>query len=184
MKIAIFWFRRDLRLEDNTALHAALKSGNQVLPIFIFDQDILSDLPKKDARLGFIHDLLTDINSSLHQFESGVQCMFGNPLNVWKSLLESYDISSVFINKDYEPYARKRDQEIAALLSENGIALHTFKDQVIFEENEVLKADGKPYTVFTPYKNKWLSHFSKEMLPSEASDFKALYKQNASCTLL
>ena len=177
MKITIFWFRRDLRLEDNTALHAALKSGNQVLPIFIFDQDILSDLPKKDARLGFIHDLLTDINSSLHPFESGVQCMFGNPLNVWKSLLESYDISSVFINKDYEPYARKRDQEIATFLSENGIALHIFKDQVIFEENEILKADGKPYTVFTPYKNKWLSHFSKEMLPSEVSNFKALYKK-------
>ncbi len=177
MKIAIFWFRRDLRLDDNTALRAALKSGHEVLPIFIFDQDILSDLPEQDARLGFIHDLLTDINSSLHPFESGVQCMFGNPVNVWKSLIESYDISSVFINKDYEPYARKRDQEIAALLSENGIVLHTFKDQVIFEENEVLKADGKPYTVFTPYKNKWLSHFSKEMLTSEASDLKALYKQ-------
>ncbi len=177
MKIAIFWFRRDLRLEDNTALHAALKSGNQVLPIFIFDQDILSDLPKQDARLGFIHDLLTDINSRLHPFESGVQCMFGCPLSIWKSLIESYDITSVFINKDYEPYARKRDQEIAALLSENGIALHTFKDQVIFEENEILKADGKPYTVFTPYKNKWLSYFSKEMLSSKASNFKALYKK-------
>ena len=177
MKIAIFWFRRDLRLEDNTALQAALNSGNQVLPIFIFDQDILSDLPKQDARLGFIHDLLTGINSSLHSYESGVHCLFGNPISVWKSLIESYDISSVFINKDYEPYARKRDQEIAALLSENGIVLHTFKDQVIFEENEILKADGKPYTVFTPYKNKWLSHFSKKMLTSEVSNFKALYKQ-------
>ena len=134
MKIAIFWFRRDLRLEDNTALHAELKSGNQVLPIFIFDQDILSDLPEQDARLGFIHDLLIDINSSLHSYESGVQCLFGSPIIVWKSLIESYDISSVFINKDYEPYAQKRDQEITALLSENGIALHTFKDQVIFEE--------------------------------------------------
>tara|TARA_X000001036_G_scaffold439707_1_gene491862 strand:- start:3586 stop:4875 length:1290 start_codon:yes stop_codon:yes gene_type:complete len=177
MKIAIFWFRRDLRLEDNTALLAALKSGYKVLPIFIFDQNILSDLPKQDARLNFIHDLLTDINSRLHEFGSGVQCLFGNPLNIWIYLIETYDISSVFINKDYEPYARKRDKEIAALLSENGITFHTFKDQVIFEKNEVLKADGNPYTVFTPYKNKWLSLFNKEMLKTETSNFSALYKQ-------
>ena len=177
MKIAIFWFRRDLRLEDNTALKAALKSGHQVLPIFIFDQDILSDLPKQDARLGFIHDLLTDINTSLHRFGSGVQCLFGSPLQVWKTLIETYDISSVFINKDYEPYARKRDQEITTLLSENSIPLYTFKDQVIFEEDEILKADGNPYTIFTPYKNKWLSLFNSEVLNAENTDFKALYKQ-------
>ncbi len=177
MKIAIFWFRRDLRLEDNTALKAALQSGHQVLPIFIFDQDILSDLPKQDARLGFIHDLLTDINTSLHSFGSGVQCLFGSPLQVWKTLIETYDISSVFINKDYEPYARKRDQEITTLLSENSIPLYTFKDQVIFEEDEILKADGNPYTIFTPYKNKWLSLFNREVLNSENSDFKAFYKQ-------
>jgi len=177
MKIAIFWFRRDLRLEDNTALKAALKSGHQVLPIFIFDQDILSDLPKQDARLGFIHDLLTDINTSLHSFGSGVQCLFGSPLQVWKTLIETYNISSVFINKDYEPYARKRDQEITTLLSENSIPLYTFKDQVIFEEDEILKADGNPYTIFTPYKNKWLSLFNREVLNSENSDFKAFYKQ-------
>ena len=177
MKIAIFWFRRDLRLEDNTALKAALKSGHQVLPIFIFDQDILSDLPKQDSRLGFIHDLLTDINTSLHRIGSGVQCMFGSPLQLWKTLIETYDISSVFINKDYEPYARKRDQEITTLLSENSIPLYTFKDQVIFEEDEILKADGNPYTIFTPYKNKWLSLFNREVLNSENSDFKAFYKQ-------
>ncbi len=177
MKIAIFWFRRDLRLEDNTALKAALQSGHQVLPIFIFDQDILSDLPKQDARLGFIHDLLTDINTSLHSFGSGVQCLFGSPLQVWKTLIETYNISSVFINKDYEPYARKRDQEITTLLSENSIPLYTFKDQVIFEEDEILKADGNPYTIFTPYKNKWLSLFNSEVLNAENSDFKAFYNQ-------
>ena len=177
MKIAIFWFRRDLRLEDNSALLAALKSGYQVLPIFIFDQNILSDLPWQDARLGFIYDLLRDINTSLHEFESGVKCLYGSPLDVWKFLIRTFDVSSVFINKDYEPYARKRDQEITTLLSENGIPLYTFKDQVVFEENEILKADGNPYTIFTPYKNKWLSLFNSEIFSSETPNFKALYKQ-------
>ena len=177
MKIAIFWFRRDLRLEDNSALLAALKSGYQVLPIFIFDQNILSDLPWQDARLGFIYDLLRDINTSLHEFESGVKCLYGSPLDVWKFLIKTFDVSSVFINKDYEPYARKRDQEITTLLSENGIPLYTFKDQVVFEENEILKADGNPYTIFTPYKNKWLSLFNSEIFSSETPNFKALYKQ-------
>jgi deoxyribodipyrimidine photo-lyase len=177
MKIAIFWFRRDLRLEDNSALLAALKSGCQVLPIFIFDQNILSDLPRQDARLSFIYDLLTDINKSLHEFESGVKCLYGSPLDVWKFLIRTFDVSSVFINKDYEPYARKRDQEITTLLSENGIPLYTFKDQVVFEENEILKADGNPYTIFTPYKNKWLSLFNSEIFNNETPNFKALYKQ-------
>ncbi len=177
MKIAIFWFRRDLRLEDNSALIAALKSGHQVLPVFIFDQHILSDLPRQDARLGFIHDLLTDINTSLQKFESGVKCLYGSPIGVWKTLIKTFNISSVFINKDYEPYARKRDQQITTLLAENGIPLYSFKDQVIFEENEILKADGNPYTIFTPYKNKWLSLFNREILNTETSNFKALYKQ-------
>ena len=177
MKIVIFWFRRDLRLEDSSALLAALKSGHQVLPIFIFDQNMLSDLPRQDARLGFIYDLLTDINKSLHKFESGVKCIYGSPLDVWKSLIKTFDISSVFINKDYEPYARKRDREITKLLSENGIALYSFKDQVIFEEDEILKADGNPYTIFTPYKNKWLSLFKGKILNTETPNFKSLYKQ-------
>lgn len=177
MKIVIFWFRRDLRLADNSALLAALKSGHQVLPIFIFDQNILSDLPRRDARLGFIYDLLTDINKSLHKFESGVKCLYGSPLDVWKSLIKTFDISSVFINKDYEPYARKRDREITKLLLENGIALYSFKDQVIFEEDEILKADGSPYTIFTPYKNKWLSLFKGKILNTETPNFKSLYKQ-------
>ena len=177
MKIVIFWFRRDLRLADNSALLAALKSGHQVLPIFIFDQNILSDLPRRDARLGFIYDLLTDINKSLHKFESGVKCLYGSPLDVWKSLIKTFNISSVFINKDYEPYARKRDREITKLLLENGIALYSFKDQVIFEEDEILKADGSPYTIFTPYKNKWLSLFKGKILNTETPNFKSLYKQ-------
>ena len=97
MKIAIFWFRRDLRLEDNSALLAALKSGHQVLPVFIFDQNILSDLPRQDARLGFIHDLLKDINTSLQKFESGIKCLYGSPIGVWKTLIKTFNISSVFI---------------------------------------------------------------------------------------
>jgi deoxyribodipyrimidine photo-lyase len=137
----------------------------------------LSDLPEQDARLGFIHDLLTEINSSLHTLGSGVQCLFGSPLNVWKSLIETYDISSVFINKDYEPYALKRDEEVAAFLSEKGVKFHPFKDQVIFEENDVLKNDGKPYTIYTPFKNKWLSQFDQnEHLPLKDSNFGNLHQ--------
>lgn len=164
MKVSVFWFRRDLRLQDNTALNHALASEHPVVPIFIFDKSILRELPRDDARLNFIYDTLRSINDELVKKGSSLLCLHGKPLEVWQELTQTFDIAEVYINKDYEPYARQRDDEVQKLLEGKGIAFHAFKDQVIFEENEVLKNDGKPYTVFTPYKNKWLETFHNALL--------------------
>ncbi|MDW5287502.1 deoxyribodipyrimidine photo-lyase [Formosa sp. PL04] len=160
MTYTLFWFRRDLRLTDNTGLFEALKSNTNVLPIFIFDEHILDELEADDARVEFIHKSLKDINAELHTFASSILCLKGKPIEVWKKLINDYTIESVYTNTDYEPYAKSRDAEVEALLSENNITFHPFKDQVIFEPHEVLKQDGNPYTVYTPYKNKWLEHFN------------------------
>jgi len=160
MKISVFWFRRDLRLEDNVALRHALQSGLPVLPVFIFDLNILKELPRDDARVNFIYDNLYAINSKIQKMGSSVLCLQGDPVRVWEDLISKYDIDGVFVNKDYEPYAINRDEKIKNILKYNGVELHTYKDQVIFEEDEILKKDGTHYTVFTPYKNKWLSLFN------------------------
>jgi len=160
-KIALFWFRRDLRLEDNTALNKALASGFDVLPIFIFDQHILEDIVVDDARLSFIHSSLDSINDKLLSKGSSIRCLKGNPYNVWQQLIEEYEIAEVFVNKDYEPFSKERDDKIKQLLESHGIAFNAFKDQVIFEENEIIKEDGSPYTMFTPYKNKWIKTFQQ-----------------------
>ncbi|AUS06407.1 cryptochrome/photolyase family protein [Pseudotamlana carrageenivorans] len=157
--ITVFWFRRDLRLEDNTALHFALNSGNKVLPIFIFDEDIIEALPETDPRITFIYNSLKEIDLLLKSFGSSLLVLKGKPLNVWKKLCAKYRIEKVYFNKDYEPYAIKRDHQVSALLKTQNITTHAYKDQVIFEEHEVLKADQSPYTVYTPYKNQWLKHF-------------------------
>jgi len=159
MKINVFWFRRDLRIEDNTAFCEALRNKN-VKPVFIFDDFILNKLPKNDARLTFIHSLLVKINNNLTKYNSGISCYYGNPLSVWREIISHHDIETVFWNKDYEPYARNRDQEIKKLLISHNINVRTFKDQVIFEECDVVKDDGSPYVVFTPYKKKWLSLYN------------------------
>jgi len=156
MKINVFWFRRDLRLDDNTALNNALKEGLPVLALFIFDTDIIDELPADDARISFIHEKLSGINRELKMHGSSLLVLKGEPLAIWKKLKESYDISRVFINKDYEPYSITRESRVENYLNSNGITLFRFKDQVIFEENEVLTNDLKPYTVFTPYSKKWL----------------------------
>jgi deoxyribodipyrimidine photo-lyase len=159
MKLSVFWFRRDLRLEDNTALQHALNSGSMVLPIFIFDQNILASLPANDPRVSFIYETLESINAKLQENGSGVQVFHGDPLKVWQQLITVYDIGQVYINKDYEPCALERDGKLRNLLCQYGIILHAFKDQVIFEESDIVKNDGKPYTVYTPYKKKWLQYF-------------------------
>jgi deoxyribodipyrimidine photo-lyase len=156
MKINIFWFRRDLRLDDNTALNNALSKGIPVLALFIFDTSIISELPVDDPRISFIYDILSGINNALVKNNSSLLILKGDPEAVWRKLVLSYEINSVFINKDYEPYSISRDLNIKNLLRKKGISIFTFKDQVIFEEREILKADNKPYTIFTPYKNKWL----------------------------
>ena len=161
MKISIFWYRRDLRLEDNTGLFKALNENENILPIFIFDDSILDELPEDDARVNFIYESLSKINKQLNNHHASLQILKGQIDDVWEKLVTTYDIQKVYLNKDYEPYAIKRDQKIKEFLNSNGIEMKTFKDQVIFEEHEIVKADGKPYTVFTPYKRKWLENFTK-----------------------
>ena len=164
MKIAVFWFRRDLRLSDNTALSKALGSGLSVLPVFIFDTNILEELTRIDPRVTFIHRTLTNIHNKLLEFSSSLACFKGDPQEIWKKVISMYDVKEVYFNRDYEPYARDRDQKIFEFLREKGIRCHSYKDQVIFEENDILKKDGNPYTVFTPYRKQWLERFNPELL--------------------
>nr|WP_236025458.1 deoxyribodipyrimidine photo-lyase [Flavobacterium geliluteum] len=158
-KVNFFWFRRDLRLDDNTALFHALQSVLPVIPVFIFDDAILERLPQNDARVSFIYDSLQKINEELAKVQASILIKKGKTAEVWKSLVEEFDIQNVFFNKDYEPYAIKRDVAISALLKENNVGSFAFKDHVIFEEKEISKSDGLPYTIYTPYKNKWLEQY-------------------------
>jgi deoxyribodipyrimidine photo-lyase len=176
MKISIFWYRRDLRLEDNTGLFKALNENKNILPIFIFDDAILDELPEDDARVNFIYESLAKINKQLNKHNTSLQILKGQIDDVWKNLVTTYDIQKVYLNKDYEPYAIKRDQKIKEFLNSKGIEMKSFKDQVIFEEDEIVKADGKPYTVFTPYKRKWLEKFTKVNLNSIVN-FDNFYKK-------
>ncbi|MDA9555016.1 DNA photolyase family protein [Pelobium sp.] len=156
-ELAVFWFRRDLRLTDNAGLYHALKSGFKILTIFIFDESILSKLEDKDdARVTFIHQQITQINAQLKDLGSSIFVKYGTPIKVWKYILGEYDIKAVYTNHDYEPYAVERDQQLNTFFSNKGIAFNTYKDQCIFEKDEVVKDDGKPYVVFTPYKKRWL----------------------------
>jgi len=164
--INIFWFRRDLRLNDNTGLNKALASGLQVLPLFIFDTNIIDELPADDPRVSFIYDSLTSVDKELRETGSSILILLGDPLKIWKQLISEYNINEVFINKDYEPYAIERDNKIESLLAGHGTRFRRFRDQVIFEENDILKSDGKPYTVFTPYKNSWLRKFREDLTSS------------------
>lgn len=164
MKINIFWFRRDLRIEDNTGLSAALGSGNPVLPVFLFDTNIIDELPADDPRVGFIHKSLSSINDELKRSGTSLLVMKGDPEALWKKLISTYEIDAVYINKDYEPYAINRDLAVEKILMSKNIPLLRFKDQVIFEEGEVLKPDNKPYTVFTPYRNRWIQKFRETFM--------------------
>ena len=159
-KVCLFWFRRDLRLSDNHALHLALKSHIPVLPIFIFDTEIIDDLAKDDSRLTFIYDTLSTLNISLNKHSSSIKCLKGKPIDVWSQLIKEFDIVSVFANEDYEPYGIKRDRMVQQFLSEHHIKFSLYQDQVIFSKNEVIKKDLTPYTVYTPYKNKWLELYA------------------------
>ena len=160
----IFWFRRDLRLSDNTGLNLALSEVNNVQPIFIFDKDIIDELPIDDPRVTFLYQELLKINKELNTYNSSLRIYYGNPLEVFKQLFNENPALKVYTNRDYEPYAINRDEKINKFLSENGSILISCKDQVIFEKNEVVKNDGLPYTVFTPYKNKWLAKFKDDGL--------------------
>nr|WP_319999728.1 deoxyribodipyrimidine photo-lyase [uncultured Draconibacterium sp.] len=165
--INIVWLRRDLRFTDNTALQQALKSDNKTAVLFIFDTNILDELDKNDARVTFIHQQLTKLDKQLREMNSGLFVKTGEPLKIWQELIRELEIGEVHFNRDYEPYATARDEQVKQLLQKNNIAVSSHKDQVIFEPHEVLKADGTPYTVFTPYKNKWLKHFNPQHINVE-----------------
>lgn len=169
--IALFWFRRDLRLEDNAGLWHALKSGWPVLPVFILDTGILDNLEdRSDRRVTFIIGALNELGRKIAATGSALRVYHGTPEAVFRMILDVYRIKAVYANCDYEPYATGRDTRIASLLESRGINFHAFKDQVIFEKSEVAKSDGRPYTVFTPYSRAWkrkLTLPDTESFPSE-----------------
>ena len=158
--VSICWFRRDLSIKDNTAFSRALNSSYPVLPVFIFDKEILSLLPSaRDKRVAFIRQALVELEKAFNSLETSLYILHDTPTQAFKQLLVEFDIKEVYANHDYEPYAIQRDEKIKSLLASNGIAFITCKDQVIFEKNEILKADGRPYTVFTPYAKAWKEKF-------------------------
>ncbi len=177
----IFWFRRDLRLRDNVGLFEALTAEEPVLPLFIFDQNIIDELPEDDARVSFIYDEAQKIRQELQvKYGSSLAMFYGDPAEVFKQLLQDYNIKKVFTNRDYEPYAHKRDANIKAILSQSGIEFHDFKDQVIFEKNDVQKKDGGMYLVFTPYMKQWKKEFENVKLETAKSEdhLDQLYKNS------
>ena len=189
-KLNLFWFRRDLRLIDNHGLYEALQSELPVLPIFIFDTNILDKLEnKEDKRVDFIFQALEKINEYLEKQGKSIQIFYGKPLEIYENLSQQYEIGNVFCNEDYEPYAIKRDQDIKDFLASKNINFYQFKDQVIFQKDEITKADGKPYTVYTPYSKQWLLKFNDQNLEFFASEKKLdnllnIEKQNIALELI
>ena len=166
-KVSIFWFRRDLRLHDNAGLYHALKSGNPVLPVFIFDRNILDKLEdKKDRRVEFIHGVISEMQTKLLELGSNLLVKYGIPEEVFPALMNEYDVSAIYTNHDYETYAHERDGEVREYAMSEGVEFHTYKDHVIFEKNEVLSGAGTPYTVFTPYSRKWKEKLNEFYLKS------------------
>ncbi len=156
----LFWHRRDLRTSDNKGLYEALIAGHQVIPVFVFDSNILSELPDNDRRVNLIYDQLMEVRKSYQAHGGDILIQQGDPIQVIPELCTSLGCSAVYTNSDYEPYATSRDEQIKDSLERKGLSFHSFKDQVVFEPHEVLKKDGTPYTVFTPFKRRWLEHLS------------------------
>jgi deoxyribodipyrimidine photo-lyase len=153
--MTIFWFRRDLRLEDNHGLYEALANSKAVLPIFIFDKMILDELPQDDARVTFIYECLVEINTKLQKINKSLAVFYGKPEDIFEQIIADHNLEAVYTNHDYEPYALKRDTELKSFFDQKSISFQTFKDQVVFERNEVVKDDGTPYVVYTPFSKKW-----------------------------
>ncbi len=169
--INICWFRRDLRLNDQHAFYEALKSDLPVLPLFVFDKSILDRLENKsDKRVHFIHQAITEMDTEMHKNGSGLYAHYGFPMEAFEKLINEFDVKAVYTNHDYEPYAIQRDEAIEKFLNGKGIAFHHFKDQVVFEKKEVVKDDGKPYTVFTPYSRKWKSLMTEKTITTFPSE--------------
>lgn len=172
--ITIFWFRRDLRLHDNAALFHALKENKKVQCIFIFDKNILDDLKdSKDVRVAFIHDTLSEIKQTLNSYGADLWVFHDTALDAWQKILSQNNVDKIYFNRDYEPYALNRDQELTILAESMNIDVCTYKDHVVFESHEVLKDDGNPYVVFTPYKRKWMSLLESGRLENNFDVLKA-----------
>ena len=168
--MVIFWFRRDLRLEDNHALFKALKSGYDVLPIFIFDSNITNKLNQNDHRLNYINNILDGLNKRLSENKKKVYTYKGDPIDIISKLIIKLKIKEIYLNKDYEPYARDRDDKVKKLCVANNVSYNSFKDHVIFEEDQIVKKDGTPYVVYTPYSKKWIEKFQSNQVDSYQSE--------------
>ena len=168
--MVIFWFRRDLRLVDNHALFKALKSGYDVLPIFIFDSNITNKLNQNDHRLNYINNVLDGLNKRLSKNKKKIYIYKGDPIEIISKLIIKLKIKEIYLNKDYEPYARDRDDKIEKLCVANNVSYNSFKDHVIFEEDQIVKKDGTPYVVYTPYSRKWIEKFQSNQLDSYPSE--------------
>ncbi|MFC5411570.1 cryptochrome/photolyase family protein [Larkinella bovis] len=170
--VVLFWYRRDLRLHDNAGLYHALRSGQPVLPVFIFDQTILETLDdRNDRRVNFIYQTIQALQEAFTKLGTSLIVRAGKPLEVYRKLLNELPIRAVYTNYDYEVYAKERDQAVADLLRENGVAFHAYKDQTLFDRDEILTGNGSPYTVFTPYSRRWLdklNHVYLQSYPTEA----------------
>ena len=176
--ITLFWFRRDLRLEDNVGLAAALEHGPAVHPIFIFDTDILNGLKdRSDARVSFIRELVRELDSALREYGAALDVHYGRPVEIFARLLKSHKVAAVYTNHDFEPYALRRDEEIDLLLEEHGVPFHTYKDHVVFEKDEVVKLDQTPYSVFSAYKKKWLETLDPRDLSPARGQFDNFVKR-------
>ena len=169
-KITLFWFRRDLRIEDNCGLFHALNGKNKVLPIFIFDKEILKKLPKQDARLEMILMSLNTIDLAMKAKKCSVGKFHGTPKAIFIELIKKWRVEKVICNEDYEPYATNRDAKIRGLLERVGVAFEMHKDQVIFAKDEIVKKDGSPYKVYTPFSRKWLERFEDNELKTYPSE--------------
>lgn len=182
--VSVFWFRRDLRLYDNQALYHALQSGYPVVPIFIFDTYILNSIQDEDdGRVHFIHDTLSEIQSELTAIGSSLWVAHGKPGVIIDTVTENFNVQALYLNRDYEPYAKERDNQVEQLLQSKGIPTYTYKDHVIFEKDEVVKGGGDPYVVFSPYSKQWQKQFNDEQVanvPSEElkGNFAALPEYN------
>ena len=170
--MVLFWFRRDLRLSDNAGLFRALELGIPVQPVFIFDRSILDRLEDRtDARVQFIHGEVERLRQELQALGASLWCGYGIPEDIHRQwILDHPEIQGVFANRDYEPYARERDARVEALYREGGRWFKGAKDHVVFEKSEVVKPDGLPYTVFTPYSRRWRAALEANGVPSYPSE--------------
>ncbi len=170
-QVTVFWFRRDLRLHDNHGLYQALLNSNSVLPVFIFDKNILEGLSdKNDRRVSFIHQTLAQLNIELMKQGSSLHVVYDEPLRAFEKICSLFSVKSVYTNHDYEPYAIKRDLEVSEFLQAKNVSFQSFQDQVLFEKSDVMKKDGTPYTIFTPYSKIWKQKLSEDKIKKYPSE--------------